>query len=193
MPSTDHSLREGLPRSAPRRLLRPVALVGMMGCGKTAVGTALAARLVVPFRDTDAALEQAARMTVPEIFARDGEPFFRRRESEVLRRLLSEGPAVISTGGGAFLRPENRAAIDAAGLSVWLSVPEPVLWDRVKGRTHRPLLNTEDPRGTLGRLLSDRLPDYARAGRTVSAEADTSINAMVDRVVAALSDAGALG
>ncbi len=97
------------------RLTRPVVLVGMMGCGKTAVGTALANRLNVPFRDTDEALVSAARMTIQEIFDRDGEAFFRDRESEVLRRLLEQGPGILSTGGGAFLRPENRDVIGQVG------------------------------------------------------------------------------
>lgn len=169
-----------------RGLARPVALVGMMGCGKTAVGTALAARLGVPFRDTDHAIETASRMTIPEIFERDGEAFFRARESEVLRRLLAGGPAVISTGGGAFLRAENRAAIAARGISVWLRAPADLLWSRVRHRTTRPLLNTADPRGTLERLLAERVPHYARAGVVVDSAPDCTIPEMVDRVVLAL-------
>ncbi|MEM7644987.1 MAG: shikimate kinase [Pseudomonadota bacterium] len=173
-------------------LRRPVVMVGMMGSGKTAVGTALADRLRVPFRDTDAALEEAARMTVPEIFARDGEAFFRARETEVLRRLLSEGPGVVSTGGGAFLRAENRAAIAEGGVSVWLKVHLEVLWGRVKGRTHRPLLMTDNPRATLERLLAEREPSYAKAALVVEAQAETSIASMVDRVCDALRRAGVL-
>ncbi|MEM8851022.1 MAG: shikimate kinase [Pseudomonadota bacterium] len=173
-------------------LRRPVVLVGMMGSGKTAVGTALAERLGVPFRDTDAALEEAARMSVPEIFERDGEAFFRARETEVLRRLLGEGPGVVSTGGGAFLRPENRAAVAEGGVSLWLKVDVNVLWGRVKGRTHRPLLMTADPRRTLERLLAEREPSYAKAALVVEARAETSIASMVDRVCGALGRAGIL-
>ncbi|MGB3555118.1 MAG: shikimate kinase [Jannaschia sp.] len=174
-------------------LTRPVVLVGMMGSGKTAVGTALAARLGVPFRDTDDALVAASRMTIAEIFERDGEPFFRARETEVLRRLLAEGPGIVSTGGGAFLRPENREAIAQAGVSVWLRAGEPLLWSRVRHKTTRPLLATADPRATLGELLAEREPHYARAALAVDADPAYAIPDMVDRVVACLRGAGILG
>ena len=182
-----------MPPAAPTavRLARPVALVGMMGSGKTAVGTALAARLGVPFRDTDEAIVDASRMSIPEIFARDGEAFFRDRESEVLRRLLAEGPGILATGGGVFLRPENRAAIAADGLSVWLRADLPLLWSRVRHKSTRPLLDTDDPRGTLERLLAERAPVYAEAALAVDAHPSFTIERMVDRVEAALRGAGA--
>jgi shikimate kinase len=183
---------ENMPSAGPGALSRPVVLVGMMGCGKTAVGTALAERLGVPFRDTDTAMEDAARMTIPEIFARDGEAFFRARETEVLTRLLAEGPGVVSTGGGAFLRPENRAAIAAVGLSVWLKADAELLWSRVRHKTTRPLLNTDDPKATLVRLLREREPAYAQAALTVEADPAFSIAQMVDRVAAALRQAEVL-
>ena len=182
-------------RAMPRTgsgLGRPVVLVGMMGSGKTAVGTALAARLGLPFRDTDAAMEEAARMSVAEIFARDGEAFFRDREGEVLRRVLAGGPAIVSTGGGAFLREGNRAAIDAAGVSVWLRAEGELLWSRVRQKGGRPLLATADPKGTLLALLAAREPAYAQARLVVDTGPDVAIPAMVDRVVAALRADGAL-
>lgn len=184
--------RTGAGPRAGTRLARPVVLVGMMGSGKTAVGTALAARLGLPFRDTDAAMEEAARMSVAEIFARDGEDFFRDRESEVLRRVLAAGPAIVSTGGGAFLREANRAAIDSAGVSVWLKAGGDLLWSRVRQKGGRPLLMTADPKATLLALLAAREPAYAQARLVVPAGADVSIPAMVDRVVAALRAAGVL-
>jgi shikimate kinase len=174
-------------------LRMPVVLVGMPGCGKTAVGTALAAWLGVPFRDTDEALVDAARMSIAEIFARDGEAFFRDREAEVLRRLLALGPGILSTGGGAFLRIANREAIARAGISVWLRCDEALLWSRVKGRTTRPLLQTEDPRRTLGELMAAREPHYARAALIVDGKPDYSIEAMVDQVFVALRRAGIVG
>lgn len=169
-----------------QRLTRPVVLTGMMGAGKTAVGTQLARLLEVPFRDSDEAIEAAAQMSVAEIFARDGEAFFRAREAEVLARLLAAGPAVISTGGGAFVAPANRAAIAAAGVSVWLKVDLDLLWQRVRHRTTRPLLRTPDPRGTLAALLAEREPAYAEAALTVAAEPGLSVEAMAGRVRAAL-------
>ena len=93
------------------RLKKTVVLVGMMGAGKTAVGKALAAALHAPFLDSDAEIEKAANMTIPEIFERDGEPFFRLKESQVIGRLLSEQQGILSTGGGAFMSKENRTAI----------------------------------------------------------------------------------
>ena len=173
-------------------LTRPVVLVGMMGCGKTAVGIALASRLNVPFRDTDEALVSAARMTIQEIFDRDGEAFFRARESEVLRRLLEQGPGILSTGGGAFLRPENRGVIGKSGVSVWLKADGELLWSRVKHRTTRPLLMTEDPKATLLALLAERTPSYSEASLTVQSVPGLSIAQMVDRVIAALQDAAIL-
>lgn len=167
-------------------LKRPVVLVGMMGCGKTAVGTALALHLGVPFRDTDEALVDAARMSIAEIFERDGEAFFRARESEVLRRLLTLPPGIVSTGGGAYLRAENRDVISASGVAVWLRASEPLLWSRVKNKTTRPLLRTDNPRATLGALLAEREPSYAKAELVVDAEPTYSIADMVVRVTSTL-------
>ena len=174
------------------RLTRPVALVGMMGSGKTAVGTALAARLRVPFRDTDESMVAAARMTIPEIFERDGEAFFRRRETEVLRRLLMAGPGILSTGGGAFLQAGNREAIRQLGVSVWLRADGELLWSRVRHKSTRPLLRTADPKATLLDLLETRTPSYAEADLAVQSDPHVSIAGMTDRVVEILEGAGVL-
>lgn len=168
------------------RLTRPVVLVGMMGSGKTAVGTALARLLGVPFLDSDEEIERAAQMTVSEIFARDGEPFFRDRESEVLARLLAGVPAVVSTGGGAFMAERNRTAIAERGVSVWLKADLDLLWNRVRHKNTRPLLRTSDPKGTLARLLADREPVYALAQVVVEAQPGLSIEDMAHKVIAAL-------
>lgn len=172
------------------RLKRTVVLVGMMGAGKTAVGTALARALSVPFLDSDEELVRAAQMSVAEIFARDGEAFFRARETEVLQRLLAGPPAVLSTGGGAFLSEVNRAAIGARGTSVWLKADLDLLWQRVRHKTTRPLLRTADPKGTLAGLLAARAPLYALADLTVEAEPDLSIEAMAAKVVGVLAAHG---
>ena len=184
------NVRDKAVRPRALRLARPVVLVGMMGAGKTAVGTALAERLGVPFRDTDDAMVDAARMSIAEIFERDGEAFFRARETEVLRRLLGDGPCILSTGGGAFLRAENRAEIAGAGVSVWLKADADLLWSRVKHKSTRPLLLTDNPKCTLMELLAARTPAYAEAELRVESDAAATIPDMVDRVIAVLRDAG---
>lgn len=176
------------PGDAPQpRLVRPVVLVGMMGSGKTAVGKVLAHKLDVPFLDSDAAIEEAAQATIAEIFARDGEPFFRDRETEVIGRLLSGAPAVLSTGGGAFMQERNRALIGARGVSVWLNADLDTLWDRVRHKDTRPLLRTRDPRGTLAALYAARVPAYALADLAVRTEPGFSIEDTANRVIAALA------
>ncbi|WP_371038446.1 shikimate kinase [Rhodosalinus sp. FB01] len=171
-----------------RTLGKTVVMVGMMGAGKTAVGKALAHRLGVPFRDCDAEIEAAANRTVAEIFARDGEPFFREKESRVLERLLQDAPGVLSTGGGVFLSARNRALIAAHGVSVWLRADRALLWQRVRNKDTRPLLRTADPRATLDDLCALREPEYAKADVVVDSAADRSIEEMAARVEAALLD-----
>jgi shikimate kinase len=173
-----------------RRLMRTVVLVGMMGAGKTAVGTALARMLAAPFIDSDEEIERAANMSVAEIFRRDGEAFFRARESEVLMRLLAGRPCILSTGGGAFMSAANRAAIARAGVAVWLRADLELLWQRVRHKATRPLLRSADPRGVLAGLLDERAPVYAEAAIIVDASADYAIEAMAARVLAALEAHG---
>ena len=167
----------------PWRLKKTVVMVGMMGAGKTAVGRALAARLNVPFLDSDAEIENAANMSISEIFSRDGEPFFRRKETQVISRLLHEECGILSTGGGAFLDPQNRAMISSKGVSLWLNAELSVLWGRVKGRDTRPLLRNDDPYGTLARLYDTRVPIYAKSDLAVISESNVSIETMVGRVI----------
>ncbi|MBV0911967.1 shikimate kinase [Anianabacter salinae] len=168
------------------KLKKTVVLVGMMGSGKTAVGTALARMLGVHFLDSDAEIEAAANRTVAEIFARDGEDFFRGKESQVIARLLEGTPGVLSTGGGAWLAPGNRDRIKAEGVAVWLRADLDLLWQRVRHKTTRPLLRTPDPRRTLADLDRVRRPVYALADLIVDADPGYSIDDMARRVLAAL-------
>ncbi|MGZ3216953.1 shikimate kinase [Paracoccus sp. T5] len=169
-----------------KRLTRHIVLIGMMGAGKTALGTELARRLRVPFTDSDAEIEAAAAMTITEIFARDGEAFFRAREAQVLARLLAGRPSVVSTGGGAWMQAGNRALIAASGMSVWLNCDPETLWQRVRQRPTRPLLQTADPKGTLLRLLAERSPVYAQAELEFVSRAGDSIDTSTERLIAAL-------
>jgi shikimate kinase len=169
-------------------LKKTVAMVGMMGAGKTAVGTAVARLLGVPFLDSDEEIVRAADRSIAEIFERDGEPFFRARETEVLSRLLKGQPCILSTGGGAFLSETNRRLIAEQGVAVWLRADLDLLWNRVRHKTTRPLLRTANPRETLRTLYEARQPFYALAEIAVDSQASYSVEDMARRVVAALAE-----
>lgn len=185
-------MREPLPPIEQSRFVlhKPVVLVGMMGAGKSAVGTALARRLQVPFRDSDAEIERAAACSIAEIFARDGEAFFRDREAEVIARLLREDPAILSTGGGAYLQSGTRELVSAAGVALWLQADLELLWLRVKHKDTRPLLRTPNPKRTLAELLEARTPAYAQADLIARCDPTYSIEEMVDAVLDVLTEAG---
>lgn len=167
-------------------LRKTVVMVGMMGAGKTAVGTALARQLSVPFLDSDEEITRAANRSIAEIFERDGEPFFRARETEVISRLLRGSPCVLSTGGGAFLSASNQQMIHEVGVSVWLRADLELLWQRVRHKATRPLLRTANPRDTLRSLNEARAPLYAQADLTVDSSPDLSVEDMAERVAQAL-------
>lgn len=168
------------------KLKKTVVLVGMMGAGKTAVGRALAARLGVPFLDSDAEIVKAANMSIAEIFERDGEPFFRRKEAQVIERLLDEERGILSTGGGAYLADGNRSMISEKGVAVWLDADLELLWNRVKHKDTRPLLRTADPKATLTDIFNARVPVYSLADLSVKADAGYSIDEMAAKVVEVL-------
>jgi len=170
-------------------LNRTVALVGMMGAGKTSIGRRLAARLKVPFRDADHEIEAAADLAIPEIFARFGEAHFREGERKVIARLLEEAPHVLATGGGAFMDPGTRDAMAQRAFTIWLKAPVGLLLARVKKRDTRPLLKNGDMRATLERLLAEREPVYATADMTVES-ADEPHGTAVERILGALKARG---
>ncbi|MEL6477764.1 MAG: shikimate kinase [Pseudomonadota bacterium] len=172
------------------RLTRPVVLIGLMGAGKTSVGQRLAALLEVPFHDSDHEIIAAAQMEIPEIFEQFGEGEFRRLERRVISRLLTEETGVLATGGGAFMQEETRAAIAGQAISVWLKADLEVLVARTAGRSHRPLLNTGDPRQVLSDLIDRRYPLYALADLHVESVLDQTHDDMAGRIIAALTGAG---
>ncbi|MDO6798562.1 shikimate kinase [Shimia thalassica] len=167
-------------------LKKTVVLVGMMGAGKTAVGRALAQRLGVPFLDSDAEIVKAANMSIAEIFARDGEPFFRSKETQIIERLLDEERGILSTGGGAYLNDTNRAMISEKGVAVWLDADLDLLWNRVRHKDTRPLLRTSNPKATLTEIFDARVPVYELSDLSVKADPRYSIDDMAERVVTAL-------
>ncbi len=171
-------------------LKKTVVLVGMMGSGKTAVGNALARLLNVPFRDSDTEIEKAADRSIAEIFERDGEAFFREKETQVIDRLLDGTPAILSTGGGAFMAEANRELISQKGVAVWLKADDNLLWARVRHKTTRPLLHTADPQKTLLELSASRNPVYALAELHVTARPEYSISDMTDNVAETLLTRG---
>ena len=184
-------LKDGDPKSDPAvadlTIDRPIALVGLMGAGKTTVGRRLAHLLGLRFVDADCEIERAAGMSIPDIFSRHGEPEFRRGERAVLARLLNEPPHVLATGGGAFIDPETRALMKEKAISIWLKAPLDVLMRRVERRDDRPLLQTSDPRAVMQELMNKRYPIYAEADVTIDSTNSPHQSAVSD-VVAALRD-----
>lgn len=161
-----------------------VALVGLMGAGKSAIGTRLAQHWGVGFTDTDTEVERAAGMSIADIFELHGEPAFRDCERRVVARLLDGPPRVLATGGGAFVQDATRALIREQAVSVWLKADLETLHRRTHKRGHRPLLQTEDPRAKLERLAAERDPIYAQADLTVPTD-----NRHLDATVAAVAEA----
>ena len=159
---------------------RSIVLVGMMGAGKSSVGRRLSARLGVPFVDADTEIEAAAGMTIADIFARHGEPEFRKGEARVIARLLDGGPQVLATGGGAVMDPHTRALIAAKSVSVWLKADLDVLLRRTKRRTERPLASKIET------LLPQRERFYATADITVQSREEPH-EAIVEETIVALA------
>lgn len=161
---------------------RPIVLVGLMGVGKTTVGRRLAQRLDLPFVDADEEIENAAGMTISEIFERYGEPHFRDGERRVIARLIDGLPKVIATGGGAFMNEGTRQLILDRATAVWLDADINTLVERVRRRSHRPLLKNKDPRVVLRDLAAQRNPIYALAPIRVRSEPaphDATVNAIL--------------
>jgi shikimate kinase len=166
---------------------RSLALVGLMGAGKTTIGRRVAARLGLPFFDSDHEIETAARMSVPELFAAYGEPEFRALEQRVIARLCESGQSVISTGGGAYMRAETREVLSQRALTIWLRAELDVLMDRVGRRPGRPLLKAADPRAVMRKLMDERYPVYAQADITVDSR-DVKRDVIAEEIVTALAD-----
>jgi shikimate kinase len=164
---------------------KTIALVGLMGVGKSSIGRRLAAALNLPFRDADDEIETAAGRSITDIFTERGEAEFREGERRVIARLLEEPPMVLATGGGAFVNPETRALIKRKAVSVWLKADVEVLVRRVGRKDTRPLLKGRDPRVVLNALAQERYPAYAEADLCVET-GETPHQAALEAVLAAL-------
>ncbi len=158
---------------------RSIVLVGMMGAGKSSIGRRLATRLGLAFADADTEIETAAGMTIAEIFAKHGEPYFRAGEARVIARLLDHGPQVLATGGGAIMDQRTRDLIQIKGISIWLKADLDVLSKRTKRRGERPLVDK------MKELLPLREPIYALSDIVVQSR-DEPHDTIVDEIVAAL-------
>ena len=146
-----------------------IILIGFMGCGKSTVGRELKRILHEPWIDTDQLIEQRAGCSITDIFATRGEEGFRQMETDVLQDLLSqiETSTIISTGGGAVLRQENREILQKLGYVVWLRADAELIYQRTKKNRDRPILQTPDPRAVIRELLATREPIYRQCAHLV--------------------------
>jgi shikimate kinase len=165
---------------------RSIVLVGMPGCGKSAIGRRLAPRLELPFVDVDEEIERAAGKTIKEIFADHGEPYFRDGERRVIARLLASGPQVLATGGGALLAEETRANVRRQGISIWVRADVPILVRRIMKRSNRPLFEGREPERVVKELMEARNPIYATADIVVESR-DVPHDVIVEEIVAVLA------
>ncbi|MCR9139773.1 MAG: shikimate kinase [Alphaproteobacteria bacterium] len=168
---------------------RTLVFVGLMGAGKSVIGKMTASAMKIPFVDSDQEIEKVSRMSIVDLFDTYGEDEFRALEERVIRRLLQEGPMILSTGGGAFINERTRSVIQRRGLSLWLRADLEVLWERVRKRSHRPLLQNADPKGTLSALLEARYPVYGEADLIVQSR-DVSKEKIVGEVLDAVIGVG---
>lgn len=164
---------------------RTIALVGLMGAGKSTVGRRLAETLGREFCDSDDEIEKAAGLSIADIFTLHGEAEFRRGEKRVLERLLANPPHILATGGGAYLDEGTRTLMRQQAITIWLNADLETLWQRVNKRNHRPLLQNPDARGVLTRLLKERTPVYSKADLVINS-VDGPHSATVQKIITAL-------
>lgn len=166
---------------------RSIVLIGMPGCGKSAIGRRLAPRLGLSFVDADEEIERAAGKTIKDIFEDHGEPYFRAGEVRVIARILTAGPVVLATGGGAFMAQETRDNIRRAGISIWVKADLPVLVRRVSKRSNRPLFAGRDAETVMKELMEARYPVFSIADMIVESR-DVPHDVIVGDIIKALAE-----
>ena len=166
---------------------RSIVLIGMPGCGKSALGRRLAPRLDLPFVDVDEEIERAAGKSIKEIFAEHGEAYFREGERKVIARLLASGPQVMATGGGALLNEETRANIRRSGVSIWVKADMAILVRRVAKRSNRPLFEGRDPEEVVRDLMEARYPIYQAVADLTVQSRDVPHEMIVGEMMEALA------
>lgn len=155
-------------------LKKPVTLIGLMGAGKTTVGQYLASKLDIDFVDSDREIEAQAGATISEIFARDGEEFFRKVEAKTIDEILArKKPLILATGGGAYLNEATRSIIQDRSVSIWLRASLDTLLERVEHNDTRPLLNSVNKREVLEKLMKSRYPVYEKADIIVDTDSNS--------------------
>lgn len=172
-----------------QRPARTIVLVGMMGVGKTTIGRRLAPKLGLPFFDADEEIEKAAGMSVADLFKAHGEDSFRRGEAQVIKRLLSEPPMVLATGGGALTTPTTRKIVSEAAISIWLQADIETIVKRASRRNTRPLLRGGDAREILERLMRERAPFYEKSDIAIDSSTGPH-SRTVEAIIKALQENG---
>lgn len=190
MTPDDEAQESETPAVPAEMIQRPIALVGLMGVGKTTVGRRLAKVLGRDFYDSDEEIESASGRTVAGYFRDHGEPAFRDGERRVVERLLALGDVVLATGGGAFIHPPTHAALLDRALVIWLQGDFETIMERVSRKKTRPLLHVSDPRAKMRELMEARNPVYAKAHITVPVAKGPHMRT-VTKVQQAIKDFGA--
>lgn len=167
---------------------KPIVLVGMMGCGKSAIGVLLADALGIPFADVDSAIEAEAGMAITEIFAQHGEPYFRAKEYEMIKHLVQGERKVLALGGGAFIQTRIREYIKKHALSIWIRAEFSILMERVSRKNNRPLLEKGDKAAILQKLMDERYPIYAEADMVIDTT-DGPHEVVLQRILAGINTA----
>lgn len=164
------------------QMKKNIALVGFMGSGKSAVGKALSRKLGMIFVDSDEAIVEKERRSINDIFAKEGEPYFRKVEKEVIKEISQREGLVIACGGGVVLDKDNMANLKRNGVVVYLEVSPEVIFERTKNYTHRPLLNVDNPKKQIEDILRARIPFYSQADYAIDTSKST-IDEVVDKIL----------